>query len=335
VVKHTGRDPRLIWHAKAKHWVMAVYDEFEKKQWIAFYTSPDLKTWTFASRIEGFYECPDLFPLAVDPSDKNKLATKEKWVLYGADGKYIVGEFDGKEFKPDSKEKKQLWYGNFYAAQTFDNAPKLAEGGFSMVENHRRVQIGWASGVTFPGMPFNQQMTVPVELTLHETQDGPRLRARPVDALDTLREPKPVAERAFLGEVWRSDPKTGQIRKVIAEHLDAFDVELTLKLESVANAAKPGVTFSLRGTELSYDVSKKTLTCKGVSAPVALKDGNLVLRILVDRGSVEVFADGGRVAMSIAAIPAEKNTKLEVTATGVDIFVDALKVYAMQSAWGR
>jgi fructan beta-fructosidase len=40
VVKHAGRDPKLIWHERAKHWVMAVYDEHDKKQWIAFYTSP-------------------------------------------------------------------------------------------------------------------------------------------------------------------------------------------------------------------------------------------------------------------------------------------------------
>ena len=45
---------------------MAVYDESDGKRWIAFYTSPDLKTWTFRSRIEGFYECPDLFELPVD-----------------------------------------------------------------------------------------------------------------------------------------------------------------------------------------------------------------------------------------------------------------------------
>ena len=120
VVKHSGRDPKLIWHAKAKHWVMAVYDEFQGKQWIAFHTSPDLKTWTFASRIEGFYECPDLFEL---PLEERARVPEKKWVLYAADGKYLTGEFDGKEFKPDSKDKKQLWYGRFYAAQSFDNAP--------------------------------------------------------------------------------------------------------------------------------------------------------------------------------------------------------------------
>ncbi len=72
VVKHSGRDPKLVWYEKGKHWVMAVYDEHDKKQWIAFHTSPDLKTWTFASRIEGFYECPDLFemPLGTDGGEE-------------------------------------------------------------------------------------------------------------------------------------------------------------------------------------------------------------------------------------------------------------------------
>ena len=64
VVKHQGRDPKLLWHKASSRWIMAVYDEFEGKQWIAFYSSPDLKVWTFESRIEGFFECPDLFELA-------------------------------------------------------------------------------------------------------------------------------------------------------------------------------------------------------------------------------------------------------------------------------
>src|SRR5207302_4061796 len=75
VVKHAGRDPRLLWHMPSKQWVMAVYDEFDGKRWIAFHTSPDLKTWRFRSRVEGFYECPDLFELPVAGA-----ASRKKWV---------------------------------------------------------------------------------------------------------------------------------------------------------------------------------------------------------------------------------------------------------------
>src|SRR5690606_26768963 len=63
VVRHDGRDPRLLWHEPSRSWVMAVYDRFEDADTIAFYASDDLKRWEFRSRIADFYECPDLFPI--------------------------------------------------------------------------------------------------------------------------------------------------------------------------------------------------------------------------------------------------------------------------------
>ena len=90
VVKHSGRDPRLLWYAPGKHWVMAVYDQVEKQRDIAFYTSPDLKAWTFQSRIAGFFECPDVLELS------------GKWVLTAASSDYMVGAFDGKKFTPET-----------------------------------------------------------------------------------------------------------------------------------------------------------------------------------------------------------------------------------------
>ena len=98
-------------------------------------------------------------------------------MLYAADGKYLLGRLRRQGVHASESGKHQLWYGNFYAAQTFDNAP-----------DGRRIQIGWAQGVTFPGMPFNQQMTVPVDLTLRKTPDGMRMCANPVAELNRLDE---------------------------------------------------------------------------------------------------------------------------------------------------
>jgi fructan beta-fructosidase len=332
VVRHAGRDPKLVWYEKGKHWVMAVYDESEGKRWIAFHTSPDLKAWTFASRIEGFYECPDLFELAVPP-----LLNEKKWALYAADGKYLLGDFDGKVFRPDSKEKQQLWYGRFYAAQTFENVtPWMYDGGIDIGQawtEPRRVQIGWAQGVTFPGMAFNQQMTVPVELRLVKDGDALRLAARPVRDLVMLQEDEP----AFAVE---PDAKTRVGgRMTLGENLDAFDAELTIDVQKAA-----GFTLDLRGTKLTYDAAKATLTCKDVTAPAKAKDGVLELRVLVDRGSVEVFTnvldrwrerEFSNVAMSVAAIPDEKNRKLELTPQGGELKLLSAKVYRMKSAWEK
>jgi fructan beta-fructosidase len=321
VVKHAGRDPKLVWYEKGKHWVMAVYDEFQGKQWIAFHTSPDLKKWTFASRIEGFFECPDLFELPLPNIELKGGPPEMKWVLYAADGKYLLGEFDGKTFKPDFKEKKQLWYGNFYAAQTFDNAPRLFANARPLPplgDRPRRVQIGWAQGVTFPGTPFNQQMTVPVELWLDGEKDKFVLHASPVGELTTLRD-------KHIGH----PPRTVKETVTLADDLDAFDAELQISLKDTK-----GFALDLRGTKLVYDAVKETLTCKHVTAPLKPDNGGVTLRVLVDRGSIEVFASGGRAAMSIAVLPDEKNHKFELTPTGGELIVrDSL--WKLKSAWEK
>lgn len=72
------------------------------------------------------------------------------------------------------------WGGNFYGGQTFSGAP----GG-------RRIHMAWMSTGkdgpnSWPGMPFNQQMSIPRELTLRTTPEGPRLFTEPISELAQL-----------------------------------------------------------------------------------------------------------------------------------------------------
>lgn len=303
VVKHTGRDPKLLWHEPSKAWVMAVYDEADQGKDIAFYTSPDLKQWTYQSRIKGFFECPDLFEMPVDGDPK-----KSKWVLYAADGQYVLGHFDGKAFHQEPG-KHRLWHGNFYAAQTFDNAP-----------NGRRIQIGWGQGITFPGMPFNQQMTFPVELTLRTTADGPRLFAEPVKEIAVLHKKK---------HSW-NDLKLADTEHTLKD-VEAELVHLTARFE-VGKAAS--VEFNIRGVPIKYDAKKKQLSLRGVTTAPAPVDGKIQIEILVDRGSVEVFANGGRVAMSSGGITPADNRAISIAVSGASTF-QSLAVFELESAWLR
>ena len=74
------RDPKVFWYAPAKQWRMVVVRALEHK--VDIYGSPNLKKWTHLSdfgptgAVGGAWECPDLFPLAVD-GDKNNI----KWVM--------------------------------------------------------------------------------------------------------------------------------------------------------------------------------------------------------------------------------------------------------------
>ncbi|MDG3007936.1 glycoside hydrolase family 32 protein [Paludisphaera mucosa] len=308
VVKHEGRDPRLLWHEPSKRWVMAVYDEGKNpdRQSIDFYTSPDLKAWTFGSRLDGFFECPDLFELAVDGDPSNKL-----WVVYAADGKYKLGKFDGKTFEVVSGPEKLVFrHGNFYAAQTFSDEPK-----------GRRIQIGWANGVTFPGSPFNQQMSLPTELTLRMTKDGPRIFAEPVAELKSLRAGAREFSKTTL-EPGAKNPLEG------ATSGDLYEIELAFR----PNGAE-SVELDLRGTPLVYDVKRQDVVCKQVRTFVPQVDGLVTLHVFVDRGSIEVFANGGRTAISVADLADDANHSLGIAAKGGAVGLERLVVYPLRSSW--
>src|SRR5262249_40082360 len=61
-----NRDPKVLWHEPSGRWVMVLYVELSGRHTIHFLSSADAKSWTVESTIDGFFECPDLFPLALD-----------------------------------------------------------------------------------------------------------------------------------------------------------------------------------------------------------------------------------------------------------------------------
>lgn len=104
------RDPKVFWYEPAQQWRMVVVRALEHK--VDIYGSPDLKDWTHLSEFGpvgatgGAWECPDLFPLAVDGDPDNV-----KWVMVvslnpggiagGSGMQYFVGDFDGTTFTSD------------------------------------------------------------------------------------------------------------------------------------------------------------------------------------------------------------------------------------------
>ena len=307
VVRHEGRDPRLFWHEPTKRWIMAVYDEADKKQAIVIHTSPDLKVWTEASRSDDWFECPDLFELPVEGSSP----PRSLWVLSAADGRYKLGQFDGRTFTPET-EKLTLWHGDFYAAQTFTNTP-----------DGRRIQIGWGRSITFPGMPFNQQMTVPCALTLRATPDGPRMFANPVDELNRLR----VFQELQLQLGSEPFDPTG-FDDVKLDDGDALDV---VQVARVGGAGR--LTLTAFGSPVEYDATARALNVAGQMAPLEPDNGLIRLRILADRRSLEVFGNGGRVAVSKRVDRDPTAKPLALTRTGAVVPLNTTNVHILKSVW--
>lgn len=185
IVKHTGRDPKVIWYEPEKKWVLVTYSEspceetkaVKGNRHMAFYASKDLRTWTrtggFTDRDQGaVFECPEFFPL--------DYKGKTKWILLGAQNRYFIGDFDGQTFIKESGPHGSR-HGAFYAAQTFSDVP-----------DGRRIQIGWLRMKNlhlgrFPARLVSQGFTLPHEMTLVETPAGPRMAFNPVKELEALR----------------------------------------------------------------------------------------------------------------------------------------------------
>ena len=127
---------------------MVVVRSVERKADI--YGSPNLKDWTHLSEfgpagaVGGVWECPDLFPLAVDGDPANV-----KWVLVinlnpgsiagGSGGQYFVGDFDGTTFTSDEPAT--------YTPPDWHRHPGLRGRHLRFLDHHRnRLRPGPAAG---------------------------------------------------------------------------------------------------------------------------------------------------------------------------------------------
>lgn len=291
-IEAENRDPKVFWHEPSQSWIMALYLNGDR---YVLFRSPDLKTWTKSGdvAVPGDSECPDLFELPVEGEPGKRL-----WVFWAAAGKYRLGEFDGHRFTPVTEPLDSIFGPNSYAAQTYSDEPK-----------GRRVQIGWMRGGDFPGMPFNQQMTLPLELTLRQTPAGPRLAKHPVAELLGLRE-KTLLERK--GTKGRLSFEPGS---------DLVEVRLTLPRAGSFRA-------SLGYQTLAYHGAKGTLTCLGRSVKLPGGSPSVDVTIYRDRTSLEIFADGGLVDMPFSFVPTAPLDKVEIESDGLD----AVAAYRLRSA---
>ena len=293
------RDPKVFWHKPTNRWVLVL----NERDGHSIYNSDNLKDWTFESHITGFWECPELFELAVDGKGNTT-----RWVMYGASGTYMIGSFDGKKFTPESG-KHYFLTGASYAAQTFTNIPE---------SDGRRIQIGWGR-IQAKDMPFNMLMLLPVELSLHTTNNGIRMYSKPVTELNQLE--KEVQQ-------WRN-LTIDQANNYLKPYADESCMRIKTKLK-LSHATSAGL--KLFGQSLvDYDMNFNLVN--GVFySPDDFTSMEIEADIIIDKTSVEVFIDGGAYSYSFER-KADMNNTNGFQFFGNNIEVLDLKICTMKSIW--
>lgn len=356
------RDPKVFWYAPLKKWYMIVSADKEMR----FYSSPNLRDWTYVSAFgQGYgaqpnqFECPDFFQLPVDGNPN-----KKKWVMIvninpgclfgGSATEYFIGDFDGKNFVCDSKPSvaKFLDYGkDHYATVTFSGVQDRVLG------------IAWMSNWQYANVtPIRQYRganTLPREFKLFTGKDGQIYMSSNV-----------VPEVAGLRKTFKRLPDLviaqGKDSKGLSSSKEnAFEMEMDV---TPGDAAKTGfilynekgekvnIYFDMKAGRLVMDrtesgrtkfgekaeahkiekefdlhehreikdsfrklnsVNYKNDFALGTWAPLSLCDSKTYhLDVFVDKCSIEIFVNGGRIAMTNLVFPTQPYTSVKFYSDG-------------------
>ena len=356
------RDPKVFWYAPLKKWYMIVSADKEMR----FYSSPNLRDWTYVSAFgQGYgaqpnqFECPDFFQLPVDGNPN-----KKKWVMIvninpgclfgGSATEYFIGDFDGKNFVCDSKPSiaKFLDYGkDHYATVTFSGVQDRVLG------------IAWMSNWQYANVtPIRQYRganTLPREFKLFTGKDGQIYMSSNV-----------VPEVAGLRKSFKRLPdlvitQGKESKNLSSSKENAFEMEMDV---TPGDAAKTGfilynekgekvnIYFDMKAGRLVMDrtesgrtkfgekaeahkiekefdlhehreikepfrklnsVNYKNDFALGTWAPLSLCDSKTYhLDVFVDKCSIEIFVNGGRIAMTNLVFPTQPYTSVKFYSDG-------------------
>jgi len=288
VLKNPGirdfRDPKVFWHEESRKWIMtlAALDR------IHFYASENLKTWSKLSEFgqkegvhEGVWECPDLFPM--------KLDGKTHWVLIvnignggpnkGSATQYFIGNFNGTEFRSMDNEIRWMDYGpDEYAGVTFSNT------------GEQKIFLGWMSNWRYanqvPTNTWRSTMTIARELELKEVNGAPYVISKPYAVSNGRR----ILNKKII------------IRNISADH----DFSYTLR-NDIGEEVRIGYNASQR--YFFIDRSKSGVTSfhpefsELIKAERIVSNKKIDMKIIFDKTSVELFADGGLTVLTAIYFP--------------------------------
>jgi hypothetical protein len=226
-----------------------------------------LKNWTRVSHLDFGFECPDMYELAVDGD-----AGRKKWVVQDASGSYLLGQFNGTTFTPDSNVSHKMDAGpDFYAAQTFyrQNFP-----------DGRVIQMPWVRGLDGATAPFNQSIGLPTELKLVTFPEGVRVARQPISEIATL---YGASQHIGATTVLAGTSVFAGIQSKV------FDLEVVI---DVASTAARTVTFRFANLSFTYDVAASSV----FGHPAAAVGGRMKIRVIRDWGQFELFVNDGQVS---------------------------------------
>ena len=345
------RDPKVFWYEPAQKWYMIVSADKNMR----FYSSTDLKQWEYLSQFgEGYgvqpnqFECPDFIQLPVDGNKDNM-----KWVMIvninpgcpfgGSATEYFIGDFDGKEFKCDTDKSVTKWldFGkDHYATVCFSNT------------GDRIIAVPWMSNWQYANVtPIRQYRganALPRELSLYTKNGEIYMAANVVKETEALRKSTRNIESLSVEGETVIDSITDGLNSGVELEMDIVPGKAQTVGFDIMNAKgeKTKIYLDLKSGRAVMDREphfkenhdrRKTESINyindfalGTWAPLSLCEGKSYhLNVFVDKCSVELFVDGGRIAMTNLVFPTEVYNSLRFYTEGGKAEVKNLSIHKL------
>lgn len=298
------RDPKIWYDENEKCYFSVIGNRpADGSGSILLFTSKDTKKWEFVTVLDScnneygkMWECPDFFMLgdtAIILTSPQDMRARDLEFHNGNGNIYLTGSYDAKNHKFTRNEVRAIDFGlDFYAPQT------------TLSPDGRRIMIGWMQcWESCRCQPENAkwfgQMTVARELT---TKNG-RLIQNPVRELENYRKNaviyKDVAIRKELNLTsvnGRTIDMTVNIKPAGCKLYDKFEIKLAKNSEyETVITYKPStniVKFDRTNSGFRRDIimTREML--------VGNNNGQIKMRIIMDRFSVEIFINNGEQVMT-------------------------------------
>ncbi len=312
------------------------------------------------------FECPDFFPMTLNGKQKWVMTVNiNPGCLFGGSAtEYFIGDFDGTTFTCDNgpEEAKFLdWGKDHYATVTFSNAPDGRIVAVPWVSN-------WQYANVTPIQQYRGQNGLSRELKLFEKDGNCFLSAAPVAELAALRKSEqklgalqlsdspricPIGEgngmeafelkatlcpgKASMTAIELANDKGEQVLiylkdgKVVMDRTHSGLVAFGKKaqphdIERRFDEARPQALTWRAENAINYQNDFALATW----APLSLCDGDKYdIDIFVDKCSVELFVDGGRIAMTNLVFPTEPYSTVKFYTEGGEAEATDVRIYPL------
>ena len=170
------------------------------------------------------------------------------------------------------------------------------------------------------------------------TSDGETyLKSSPSRELLTLRG-KGEKKRSFKVD------RTYNMDKLLADNTGSYEIEMTIKNRNAevigfqlfnAKGEEVDIYYNLVEKKFAMDRTKSGIVSFSPNFPVVtfapIEDNyEMKLRIFVDKSSIEIFGDDGRLAMTNLVFPSEPYNRISFYAKGGSYTVSSFQVYKLK-----